>query len=64
MMAEESKLYTRQETAKYLNVSIRTVDRLIKTGELEVNRIGLRNVRISEHAIKEYLNQTTIKGEN
>lgn len=63
-MAEENKLYTRQETAKYLNVSIRTVDRLIKNGELEVNRIGLRNVRISETAIKDYLNKSTIKGEN
>lgn len=64
MMAEETKLYTRQETATLLHVSVQTVDRLIKNGELERVVIGQRNVRIPEHAIKEYLNKSTIKGEN
>lgn len=60
----ETKLYTRQETAAILHVSVNTVDRLIKNGELERVIIGLRNVRISENAIKEYLNKSSIKGEN
>ena len=42
------------EVATYLQVSIRTVRRLIASGELEVIRIG-RAVRVSEAALNTLL---------
>lgn len=49
-------LLTVAEVATYLQVSIRTVRRLIASGELEVVRIG-RAVRVSEEALNTLLTQ-------
>lgn len=45
---------TRQTTALKLQVNIRTVDKLIKSGKLKVFKIG-NLVRISEDALIDYL---------
>jgi excisionase family DNA binding protein len=49
-----SKLRTIDDTAEILNVSTRTVRRLIDSGALSVHRFG-RLIRISDEAIRELL---------
>jgi excisionase family DNA binding protein len=49
-----SKLRTIEETAEILNVSPRTVRRLIDSGALSVHRFR-RLVRVSDEAIRELL---------
>lgn len=47
-------LLTRQEAAKSLCQSVRTVDKLIDTGELPAVRIG-RSVRVRQSAIEYFI---------
>ncbi len=47
-------LMTIEEVARHLNVSIKTVRRLISKGEIEVYRIG-RQLRVSEGDLAHYL---------
>lgn len=46
--------YTRKEVAKNLNISQRSVDRLILTGQLKAYKIG-RSVRISKEQLDDFL---------
>jgi len=50
------KLYTKNEIAKYLRVSVRTVDRILQSpdSEYKIYRIG-RQIRIPETAVREML---------
>ena len=48
------KLYSTQEVAEYFGVSLSTVIRLIRDGELEAVKIR-RQVRISEKAIRDFI---------
>jgi putative molybdopterin biosynthesis protein len=52
--AMESKFLTTSEVSERLQVSPRTVQRLIQRGELKAFRVG-RQVRIPELALKEML---------
>lgn len=52
------KVYTRQEAWKLLRIGHCTLDELIKSGELQVRRIG-RRVLIPETAIEAYLRGET-----
>jgi excisionase family DNA binding protein len=47
-------LYTRRQAAERLTISVPTLDRLIRTGELPVVRIG-RSVRLAESDLHAYL---------
>jgi len=47
-------LLTRKQTAIELNVSHRTVDRLIQKGHLKALKIG-RSIRISQEQLEEYI---------
>jgi len=48
------KLYTKNEIAQYLRVSVRTVDRLVQESQLQVYRIG-RQIRIPESTVQQIL---------
>ncbi len=53
-MIATSPLLTRQESAERLNQSVRTVDKLIESGELPAVRIG-RSIRIRPSAIEYFI---------
>lgn len=46
---------TKTEVAGFLGVSVRTVDRLRETGELETVLVGRRSVRITVSSVAHYL---------
>lgn len=48
------KLYSTQEVAEYFGVSLSTVIRLIRDGDLKAIKIR-RQVRISEKAIRDFI---------
>lgn len=48
------KLVTKAEACQYLGISVDTIDRIIKRGELSAYRVSGR-IRISEEAIQDYL---------
>ena len=52
-MTTEKPALTRQEIARLLNVSERTIDREIKRGNLKVIKVGNR-VRISEEEFQRF----------
>ena len=52
-MSTDTTFLDRQETAHELRVSVPTVDRLIKSGELRAARIG-RRVVVSPQAINAF----------
>ena len=47
-------VFTKIQAASYLQISVRTVDRLRERGELESNNVG-NLVRITRSALQEYL---------
>ena len=53
----KEKLFTKQQVADYLEVSVRTVDRLIGEMDLPVYHIR-RQVRIPESSVKMILNES------
>lgn len=46
---------TRQEAADRLAISVKTLDGLIRRGQLPASKIGARIVRINEQDLEEYL---------
>lgn len=68
-MANESKLriepgavYSRQEAAEALGISLSTLKRLIKKGHLQVSKpAGMRRVFITGESILGMLNSTTVE---
>ena len=49
------EIYTREEAAEILKISVPTLDRLIAEGELEVYKFR-RNVRVTKEQIQTFLN--------
>jgi excisionase family DNA binding protein len=56
----EEVMHKKEEVAEYLRVSPSTIDRLIRSGQLEVLKIG-RSVRITEKALKRFLASQAVK---
>jgi len=54
-MIENLKLYTVEETAKILKVSVRQVWRYVESGKLKVITLSPKTLRFSEENIKEFL---------
>jgi len=52
----DNPLFTIPEVAKFLNVSERTVQRLIKKGDLSAAKVG-RQMRISRYALDQLLRE-------
>lgn len=48
-------LLTRQQAAEYLRLGIRTIDSLIRRGELRTVKVGSRFVRIPAESVERYL---------
>jgi len=55
IMIENLKLYTVEETAKILKVSVRQVWRYVESGKLKVITLSPKTLRFSEENIKEFL---------
>lgn len=49
---DRSPMMKRQEAADYLNVSVRTIDRMIAAGLLPFRRVGKRSIRIYRTAVE------------
>jgi excisionase family DNA binding protein len=61
----ENAVYSREETAKLLGVSLSTVKRLIASGQLAVSKPnGLRRVFITGKSIIQMLEETRVKKES
>ena len=58
MQKPASKFYSRQDVAGYLGVSVQTIDRLIKDGELPCVQVRDR-VLIAPAALDEFIEQNT-----
>lgn len=56
----EVKMHTKHEVADYLKVSIATIDRLIRSGQIETLKIG-RSVRITDKALRRFLASQEVK---
>ncbi len=55
IMIENLKLFTVEETAKILKVSVRQVWRYVESGKLKVITLSPKTLRFSEENIKEFL---------
>lgn len=55
------KLFTIKETAEYFKITPRTVERLVRSGELGSVRVG-RQRRIRQSDIERYLNAGAVEG--
>jgi len=55
------KIYTVMEAREYLKVSDSTIRRLIRAGQIKVQRLG-REYRITESAIKDFLDSQNQRG--
>ena len=51
------QLFTKKEVATKLNVSVRTIDRLILSGQIKAYKLG-RSVRIAQEQLDEYLQES------
>ena len=56
----EEAMHKKEEVAEYLGVSPSTVDRLIRSGQLDTLKIG-RSVRITEKALRRFLASQEVK---
>src|SRR5262249_25433735 len=55
-----TSFYTLQEVAEVLRVSVSTVRRAVKAGELDVTRVGtLGQIRVSQQALDRYVERST-----
>ena len=52
---------TRQEAADRLAISVKTLDGLIRRGQLPASKIGPRIVRIDERDIEEHLGRRVVR---
>jgi excisionase family DNA binding protein len=57
----EAVLYSKEDTARLLSVSLRTVNNLISRGDLSIHRIG-RRVLISRTAIDSFVRKSSRSG--
>ncbi len=60
--SKQEQLMTKQEVADYLQVSIRTVERLIKAGKLTAYKIQT-NIRFKKADVEDYLESIKFRGE-
>lgn len=61
-LIETGAVYSRQQAAEALGISLSTLKRLIKNGHLRVSKpYGMRRVFITGESILEMLNETTVE---
>ncbi|MEL6272474.1 MAG: helix-turn-helix domain-containing protein [Chloroflexota bacterium] len=62
LQIEAGAVYSRQEAAEALGISLSTLKRLIKKGHLKVSKPnGMRRVFITGESIRAMLNDTTVE---
>ncbi len=62
---EPLRIYSREEAAEVLNVSLSTVKRLIKSGQLRVSQpLGMRRVFITGQAMLDFLESAELNNGN
>ncbi|MBQ7289045.1 MAG: helix-turn-helix domain-containing protein [Clostridia bacterium] len=59
---DNNETYKPEEVAEILRVSLRTVNTLLKNGDIEFFRVGNRR-RITKQAIQNYIDQNMNKGD-
>ena len=57
----QNGLYTLEEVAEHLKVSLQTVRRLVRANRLKTIRVG-RQQRVTADALREFLRQSSQKG--
>jgi excisionase family DNA binding protein len=61
-MIQPNAVYSREEAAEVLNVSLSTLKRLIASGQLRVSQpSGIRRVFIKGNSILQMLDETTVE---
>ena len=59
---EPGAVYSRQEAAEALGISLSTLKRLIKKGHLQISKpVGMRRVFITGESILQMLNNTAVE---
>ena len=53
-------IYTRQEAAEQLQISLSTLDKFLKSGKIKAFRVG-RQIRITEQALQDFLDDHILK---
>jgi excisionase family DNA binding protein len=53
-------IYTRQEAADQLQISLSTLDKFLKSGKIKAFRVG-RQIRITEQALQDFLDDHILK---
>ena len=51
------EIFSKQQVADQLNISTRTIDRLIFSGQLKAYKIG-KSIRITQEQLNEFLNRS------
>ena len=57
----ETKLFTKQQLADYLQISIRQLEKLVDAKKIPVTRLGKRCVRFDPDSVKQALSLLEIK---
>lgn len=65
-ISNRDKYYSREESAKYLNMSIQNFDLLRKKGEIpeEIKRAGITNLLWSKKVLDKYIEEHKVKKSN
>ena len=58
-MEQLESLLTKEEARRVLRVSRATFERVIARGEIAIVRAGARAVRISQHALRQFIERRT-----
>lgn len=53
----ENQILKRKEAAEFLKIPLKTLDYLVRTGQIPFSRIGKRLVRFSQDRLVEYLQE-------
>ena len=59
---EQMQLLTKQDLTKLFNVSLATVNRILKRGEIKPVKVGLSLVRFRKEDVEAYLSSCTGSG--
>jgi excisionase family DNA binding protein len=60
----ESAVLTQDEAAALLKVSVRTLQRMVKRGEICFTRLGRRGIRFQRQSIADFLYASEMKNNN
>lgn len=56
-VAQENRLWTKKDAARFFNCSEKTIDRMVDAGEISPVPLGIRSVRFDPHSLIEHVNR-------